>query len=326
MTTPAPVSTPAPSATAGTSSADRWTAAIKASRDASTWVATALGVVAAAIFGGIPALKGLPFTWGDPSDNAQSLLAAAAAIVGLGGILVVILLVTRATLPIYVTLSTLSGRTEAAIAKTPSEYLPEGIASLAELRTQLQNWEALIPLLEQQERVADAASRGPAAEALEDGIAQRDNLRKWAASIRQLDVLSQTQARLHNPALWAAVAVATLGAVAFMFTTVARAESDPPAEIGQVAFVTPTNEQAWAAIAGSADLSGCADADGRYLVLVSDVVDDVFVVQTLPNADGCRAWRLNIRPEIADVTVLAEPMRVTVTYTPAPQRSQVPGG
>jgi hypothetical protein len=326
VTTPAPAAPAASNTAASSPAADRWSAAIKASRDASTWVATALGVVAAAIFGGIPALKGLPFTWGDPDDNAQTILAAVSAIVGLGGIIVVILMVTRATLPIYVTLSTLSPRTQAAIAKTPSEYLPDGIPSLDELRTQLRNWESLIPLLEEQERVADAASRAPAAEALADGIAQRDNLRQWAASIRQLDVLSQTQARLHNPGLWAAVAVATLGAVAFMFTTVARAESDPPAEIGQVALVTPVDDEAWAAITSSADLSGCADDDGRYLVLVSDVVDDAYVVQTLPNADGCRAWRLNIRPEIAQVTVLAEPMRVTVTYAPAPQPATTPEG
>ena len=72
---------------------DRWTAAIASTRAAATWVATALGAVAAAIFGGIPALKGLPFEWGDPSDNVRTVGAFVAALVGLGGILIVILMI-----------------------------------------------------------------------------------------------------------------------------------------------------------------------------------------------------------------------------------------
>lgn len=300
---------------------DRWAASIKATRDAATWVATSLAVVAAAIFGGIPALKGLNFKWGDPSDNWQTGWAIASAIVGLGSIIVVILKTTRAILPIYVTLSSVSRPTRITIEKSPGDYLPPRIGSISELQTKLTNYEALIPLLMKQASDAPATAAKDAKAALAEGISQRDNLREWAAAIRQLDVFNQTQARLNNPSLWIAVAAATVGAVSFMFITSAPAdpaEAPEEASVGQVAVLTPRDTVAWSRVTGANDLTGCVADDGTYLVLVRDFTDSVYSVELLPFAASCQPFQVDVRTEVATVSVLLTPPKITVEYTPAP--------
>lgn len=323
---------------------DKWADALKTSRETTKWVAVSLGAVGVAIFGGIPALKGLNFVWGDDSDNLQMWLAVASALVGLTGIIVVIVMVARAMLPVYSTLSRLSAPTLRAIEKTPRDFLPDGIPSVRALRDKINELDRAVVLLRNHARSIENADANKAAEAaVDDAIGKRDTLRSWADGIRNLDAFNQTQNRLMHPGLFVATGAAAVGAVAFMFLTIAppdEAKEEATAgdlTVGQVAYLAPIDAVAWGEIIANTTIAGCADDQGRFLVLVRAFSDDVYSVQTLPNNNpvassteqsaalpgdpACQAWELEIRPDVASITVLAKPRTLTVEYTPAPSVS-----
>ncbi|MFB8385580.1 hypothetical protein ACFC3F_00390 [Microbacterium sp. NPDC055910] len=307
---------------------DRWREAITTSREAAKWGAGAIGAVGVAIFGGIPALKGLNFEWGNLEDNSQMWFALASALVGIGGVTLTIVLLIRATLPMYTSLSRISQQTRRDLRRAAvGEFLPAAYPTVELLQQEIARREEAVAFTEQQARDAVGSNKTAATKVHQDAVVFLEQLRAWATRLLNYDGFNQTQRRLVGPVMVIAISATALGATCFMFATSNPADSAedtvPPPEVGQVAYLTPLDAAAWAEITSVARVDGCQDDQGRYLVLVTGHADDLYTVQTLPRAAGiCQAWTFDVRAEVASVNVLAEPRKATIRFTPAPSPAE----
>lgn len=309
-----------------------WAAATAGLRSGAKWIIVSLGAIGLAVFGAGPLLTGLTFSWQDPEDRLQMIIAIGFAVVGLSGIIGLIFVVGRTFMPVMVSLSRLDEKTLRQLREDPEHLLPGNHKTLEEFEEALRNVDALTTTLYKQFKDAGPDQKTAAREAYEEAVKYRTTLGKWRASILDRDAYNRVGSNFFRPlgfawALPVLIGLSVAGSVGFMFSLSHPAapedggsESSAQSQ-GQVAYLTPGNDaQAWARITETADIAGCRDTATRnYLVLVLEKNDASRTVQTLPRNDDCEVWKFEVLvPDVASIQPLAEPKEIKITYSPSP--------
>ena len=300
-----------------------WTTANKAMRDAAKWTVATLGALGVGLFGAAPAIRGWHLSWTDPSDAVQLTFACLFALFGLTGMVGLIVITAQTLMPVIVSFANLSKLTIETVEADGSGSLPDGIATVAELRKELEDPDNNLAFAEEQLAAAKAAKNEENIKRLESYIsavnARRAVLEDSAARIIRLEGYLRIRDSFLRPyghgwILWALLIAAVVGTLGFTFALAkGPASSSTSADVGflTVGSDATASKTLWNAL----NLKACT-VGGTVPVLVTDVKGDRSTVETIPTA-GCVAQTFEVIPETANLAIVT-PQTTTITYLPTP--------
>lgn len=311
--------------------ATRWTTATTAVRSASTWLATAAGAVAGAVFGAGPIFKSDV----DASDWPwwQWLLVVALVAIGSAAVVYVIARLLSLQVPIEITLDKLPPDLRSRIETNElHEYLPGSATNLEEFKQYLQAYANAAISLDAAAQTETNAQRKAALkrraliqkENRDVFVAKRDELYQLASF--ELEATRLTPRATKSWLYFGGAAVLAVAAMA-LFTVVLGSEFDGADEAsstdtptGGLLLKTPDTGDLWTSLG----LQDCEYAPGVVPVFVFSETDTEYSVQTIGvPRNRCALYEFSVPRELVKV-ITVEPVEATVKTTSDPSDHPMP--
>lgn len=305
--------------------ATRWVTATSQARETAKWTATAVAAVGGVVFGAGPLIADVEQDVAEWSV-VRIVLALAAALVGVYGVLALIGALLRAQLPIELSLARLPRLLELRIRRRPEDFLPSGCTSLSQFRSRLRSYRRASLQLANDARTA-TVQRRPAIKAAAAAMQQnahtyertRDELLAEAGYLETISALEH----LRRPAGKGAL-LAVFGAVSYLLLVSAPANDDDGKAEGvggsdsvpELATLLPTDPQGefWTEL----ELASCEIGNGEVPVLLvggSGSGDDPWELQTIGTPKSCPSITFTARSEVVQL-VQREPREITINFEP----------